>query len=280
MSAVTQRRTGTATRLQRRRCLRLLCGSPAADPATTMRATLPGVPARSAYPADALIGRHLHCQAAAAVHCHHSAGSALPPVLARAHRQTRAVAGQHTCSARSQQRQALAGQGRARARVQHLRAEQGCSPAEPPFQPKPAHARCGACQARSAAPPHASSGAGTAQPVPHAPHTADAHAAQSACLRRAARHTAVCSGAPAPSEQARLRDRVARGAAARACARGRSGRACFIFSVRWSSTWQVMPSHARSAGYCTARPSPPESTGALLMHTQRSPVPSCPGAAG
>ncbi len=28
-----------------------------------------------------------------------------------------------------------------------------------------------------------------------------------------------------------------------------SKRTCFIFSVRWSNTWQVMPSHAKSAGY-------------------------------
>ncbi len=175
---------------------------------------------RSAYWADALIGSLLRCQAAALAHDRHSARIAQPLTLTRAQRQTRSSRGAHL------PRSAPAAPGTRRAAP---RPSTGAAPARRArlqscgahlFRSTPAHARCGACQARSAATPCASSGGTGRSRTRTRPHTADARAAQSACLRRAARRTAGCSGAPAPSEQARLRDRVARGAAGRACAWG------------------------------------------------------------
>ncbi len=193
----------------------------------------------------------------------------------------REAAAGHTCPARPQQRQALAGQRRARARVQHLRAERGCSPAVPtssvPRQRTPAAAPARRAAQRRRVQAQVERGAAGPARVPTRPMRVQRRAPACGVPRGArqaapARRRQASRPASETGWRAGLPGAHAHGAA--------GGHACFIFSVRWSSTWQVMPSHARSAGYCTARPSPPEATGALLMHTQRSPVPSWPGRSG
>ena len=183
-----------------------------------------------------------------------------------------------TCTAGPKQRQALARHRGARARMQHLHARSSaispgaacsCRPALQRTSPRSwccaPNAKltyyCSNCERIS----HAHTAAPGA-PMRFLTHTApDPHCPLPVCRTKAARRACLAMCAL----------RVARRARRGACALRGVCRTCFIFSVRWSSTWHVIPDHARSAGYCTARlapsASPPE---ALLMHTHRSPVPS------